>query len=425
MSYTTIQRCRICGGSRLNSILHLGNQALTGVFPKALDEEVEVGPVELVKCDSSTGGCGLVQLRQSYDPDSMYGDNYGYRSGLNQSMVRHLGGRVEAALAAARPEAGDLVLDIGSNDSTTLRAYPAGKFELAGMDPTGKKFARYYPPHVTLVPEFFSAETFRKTFKGRRAKIVTSFAMFYDLESPLGFMQAIYDILADDGVWMFEQSYLPAMIEKMAYDTICHEHLSYYALRQIKWMTDRVGFKIVDVELNDTNGGSFCVTVAKAGSQHATNHAGVDELLAAEEAAGLETMQPFLTFQESVYRHRRELCAFVHHETAAGKSICGYGASTKGNVLLQFCDFTPADIPVIAELNEEKFGRFTPQTRIPILSEADVRRRHPDYMLVLPWHFRSGIVAREAAYLANGGKLVFPLPKLEIVGASTHVRAAA
>ena len=425
MSYTTIDHCRICGTSRLDPILHLGNQALTGVFPRTRNEHVEAGPLELLKCDATAGGCGLVQLRQSYNPDAMYGDNYGYRSGLNQSMVQHLGHRIERALAVADPVAGALVLDIGSNDCTTLKAYPAGTFDLVGMDPTGRKFARHYPPQVKLVPEFFSADTFRQAFPGRRAAIVTSFAMFYDLESPQAFMRAIHEILADEGVWVFEQSYLPTMLGQLAYDTICHEHLSYYALRQIKWMTDRCGFKILDVELNDTNGGSFCVTAAKASSNHVADIRRVEEMLAAEEAAGLDTLKPFVEFREMVYHHRDELCEFVRGEAASGKSIFGYGASTKGNVLLQYCNFKPTEIRGIAEVNEEKFGCFTPQTLIPILPEAEVRRQRPDYMLVLPWHFRNGIVRREAAYLAGGGKLVFPLPTLETVAAPVPVRKAA
>ncbi|HEY2249808.1 MAG TPA: class I SAM-dependent methyltransferase [Planctomycetaceae bacterium] len=423
--YTTVQHCRICGGNRLDPIIHLGEQALTGVFPRSRDEIVESGPLELIKCDSDAGGCGLVQLRQSYNPESMYGDNYGYRSGLNQSMVQHLGHRAERALAFAQPEPGSLILDIGSNDGTTLRAYPSTQFELVGMDPTGKKFARHYPPHVKLIPDFFSAAAFRQAFPGRRAAIVTSLAMFYDLESPQSFTRAIHEILADDGVWVFEQSYLPSMLSQLAYDTICHEHLSYYALRQIKWMTDRCGFKILDVELNDANGGSFCVTVAKTTSKHEANDRQIDELLWAEEAAGLGTHRPFIAFRDAVTRHRDELCDFVRGETASGKSIFGYGASTKGNVLLQYCNFTPDEIRAIAEVNEEKFGCFTPQTLIPILSEADVRRQQPDYMLVLPWHFRNGIVRREAAYLAGGGKLVFPLPTLEMVAAPVPVRTAA
>ena len=212
MLYTAIQRCRICGRPGLEPILDVGEQALTGVFPRSPAEPVEAGPMELVKCDESAGGCGLVQLRHSYTPEKMYGENYGYRSGLNASMVEHLRRRVRLACELARPGAGDVVLDIGSNDGTTLRAYPDCGLTLVGMDPTGKKFARFYPPHVRLVPDFFSAARFEQVACGKKARVVTSIAMFYDLESPQDFMAEVHRVLADDGVWVFEQSYCPAKI---------------------------------------------------------------------------------------------------------------------------------------------------------------------------------------------------------------------
>jgi hypothetical protein len=423
MLYTAVQRCRICGQSGLQSVLHLGDQALTGVFPRSADEPVEAGPMDLVKCDEVRGGCGLVQLRHSYTPEKMYGENYGYRSGLNASMVEHLRRRARLACELARPAAGDVVLDIGSNDGTTLRAYPDCGLTLVGMDPTGKKFARFYPPHVRLVPDFFSASRFEQVANGKKARVVTSIAMFYDLESPQDFMAEVHRVLADDGVWVFEQSYCPAMLEVNAYDTVCHEHISYYALRQIKWMTDRAGFKILDVELNDANGGSFCVTVAKRSAPYAEAGARVAEVLAEEQRRGLGTLRPYLAFRDRVWRHRDELRGFLASARRAGKTVYGYGASTKGNVLLQFCGFTAKDLPAIAEVNEDKFGRSTPGTHIPILPEDEVRALRPDYLLVLPWHFREGILERERAYLEAGGQLVFPLPAIEVVGAAAR-RAA-
>jgi hypothetical protein len=292
------------------------------------------------------------------------------------------------------------------------------------MDPSGPKFAHHYPPHVTLIPDFFAAETFERQYPGRKARIVTSLAMFYDLESPQRFMREVHRILADDGIWVFEQSYLPLMLRENAYDTICHEHLEYYALRQIKWMTDRNGFQILDVETNDVNGGSFCVTVAKEGSARAANAARVEALLAAEDEAGLSTLRPFEQFRDRVFRHRQDLRRTVAEILARGQTVYGYGASTKGNVLLQFCAFSPAQIPAIAEVNEDKFGAFTPATQIPICSEAEVRARKPDYLLVLPWHFRQGIVQRERDYLHQGGKLLFPLPHIEVVERPAVARAA-
>ena len=421
--YREVGSCRICGNEQLDSILHLGEQALTGIFPRGRDS-VPSGPLELIKCDERSGGCGLVQLRHSYQPDQMYGQNYGYRSGLNRSMVEHLGQRVRKAMAIAKPTSGDLILDIGSNDSTTLRAYPDQGLTLVGMDPTGTKFSRYYPPHVQLIPDFFNAQTFTKNFPGRKAKIVTSIAMFYDLENPQDFMSQIHQILADDGIWVFEQSYCPAMLAVNAYDTICHEHVSYYALRQIKWMADRVGLKILAVELNDVNGGSFCVTVAKKNAPYIAADKVVADLISDEDRAGFSTLMPFYAFRERVEHQRNELTQMLKDLRRQGKKVYGYGASTKGNVVLQYCNLTVDDIPAIAEVNEDKFGAFTPGTNIPILSEQEVHALQPDYLLVLPWHFRDHIIGREQPYLNRGGKLLFPLPSVDAVSSARKAVAA-
>lgn len=416
-----IESCRICGSRRLDEILNLGQQALTGVFPKTIHQHVPLGPLELVKC---ADGCGLVQLRHSFPPDQMYGDNYGYRSGLNASMVRHLQGRVGAARERVHPHAGDVILDIGSNDSTTLQAWGDHGYRLIGMDPSGPKFRKYYPDWVDLVPDFFSAASFQKHVGPRRAKVITSIAMFYDLEDPTEFMRQVHACLDDEGIWVFEQSYLPLMIERNAYDTVCHEHVSYYALRQIQWMTERAGFKIVDVELNDVNGGSFCVTVAKSSSSHVANETRVRELLEREEAEGYNGLEVYDRFRDRVFRHRGELKSLLQQLVLGGKRVYGYGASTKGNVVLQFCEVTSRQIPGIAEVNSEKFGAYTPHTRIPIASEADVKALSPDYLLVLPWHFRENILQREQSFLAQGGNLIFPLPELEVVFGRSATRAA-
>lgn len=413
---TEIARCRVCGNPDLAAVLELGTQSLTGTFPASRGQQLLAGPLTLLKCreDLGPGRCGLVQLKHSYDTGEMYGMNYGYRSGLNQGMVRHLGGLVAQVLKRVTPRAGDLVVDIGSNDSTLLRAYPDRVATFLGVDPTGRKFKKYYPADVELIEDFFSAELVSRRFPGRKARVVTSIAMFYDLESPLVFMADIRDTLADDGVWVFEQSYLPSMLRANAYDTVCHEHLEYYGLRQVCWMAERVGLKVLDVELNGANGGSFRVTAAKASSALAPNAPAIEALLKAEAEGGLAGEAPLREFAKRVERLRDELRAFVGRARAEGKTVFGLGASTKGNVILQYCGFTEADIPCIAEVNEEKFGTFTPGTLIPIVSEAEARARRPDYFLVLPWHFKDGIVERERGFVAGGGKLVFPLPELEV-----------
>jgi NDP-4-keto-2,6-dideoxyhexose 3-C-methyltransferase len=408
-AYRAISRCRICGNARLVSILDLGRQALTGVFPKKRSQKITAGPLELVRC---AGGCGLVQLRHSYDKKEMYGRDYGYHSGLNRSMVEHLRDLVREVSRVARPRRGDLVVDIGSNDGTLLGGYAGKGLDLVGVDPTGARFKRSYPKGSRLIVDFFSAKALRARVGAKKAKIVTSIAMFYDLDAPLDFMREIASILEDDGVWMLEQSYLPAMLESTAYDTVCHEHLEYYSLGQIEWMAERAGLRIIDVEVNDVNGGSFCIMLAKRGSSRKPNAARINALSRSE--AALSRSSTYKAFKRAVFEHRAQLIRFLKKAKAEGKVVLGYGASTKGNVILQFCGLTPRDIPCIGEVNRDKFGCFTPGTLIPIVPEAEARARRPDYLMVLPWHFKKFIVAKEAAYRKSGGKLFFPLPKLEI-----------
>ncbi|MEW6481513.1 MAG: class I SAM-dependent methyltransferase [bacterium] len=415
--YKEINKCRICGNTDLVSLLNLGEQTLTGVFPRSKDQLITKGPLELVKCQEDKDGnsCGLLQLRHSYDLNELYGENYGYRSALNKSMVDHLQGKIKKILNMIHLAPGDLILDIGSNDGTLLKAYPHDGLILVGIDPTGKKFKGYYPDYIQLISDFFSAGIVKQNFGKKKAKIITSIAMFYDLEAPMDFMRQVYEVLADDGIWVFEQSYMPTMLEMNAYDTICHEHLEYYCLKQIKWMTDRIGFKIIDVEFNDVNGGSFSITVAKPNSSYKECTSRVDEILSNEENIGLNTLKPYQEFKQRTFKHRDKLRQFIKKIKANNKLMLGYGASTKGNVILQFCNITEEDIPFMAEVNEDKFGCFTPGTNIPIISEKKAKKMKPDYFLVMPWHFKKNFLVREKKYLDNGGKLVMPLPKVEII----------
>ena len=414
--YKKINCCRICGNSNLVSLLHLGEQTLTGVFPKNKTTEITSGPLELVKCFSQNGEdvCGLVQLHHSYDSNEMYGENYGYRSGLNQSMVKHLQSVVAEICKLVELNADDVIIDIGGNDSTLLQAYPSDKgLNLMVIDPTSNKFKQYYPSHINNTADFFSAETYNKIFN-KKAKVITSIAMFYDLEAPMKFVQDIYDVLDDNGVWVFEQSYLPAMVDTTSYDTICHEHLEYYAIQQIKWIFDKIGFKIGDIEFNNINGGSFRITAVKSISSLPIQTEKLNKAIEAENNAGYQGLEIYKTFSENVSKHKIELMALINDLKSQGKKIFGYGASTKGNVLLQYCGITEADIHCIAEVNPDKFGSFTPNTLIPIISEKDAKAQSPDYLFILPWHFRDGIIVRENEFLKNGGKLIFPLPQIEI-----------
>ena len=405
-----IRQCRISGSPNLITVLSLGEQHLTGVFPKSPQEKVTKGPLDLVWCPDS----GLLQLKQTYPVDEMYGENYGYRSGLNNSMVEHLAQKAGFLETFVNLNERDTVIDIGSNDGTLLKSYSRSAKKI-GIDPTGSKFASFYPQEICLIPDFFSASLLADALGGKKARLITSIAMFYDLDSPRDFVMNIHECLADDGVWHFEQSYIPSMLRTNSYDTICHEHLEFYSFRVVKELLQGCGMVILDVQMNSVNGGSFAVTAAKKGTHYRINQPVVDWMLSQEDHLKLDTPRPYRDFEERVFHHRGNLLRLVESLVNDGKKIVGYGASTKGNVLLQFCGLTANHISCIADVNADKHGSFTPGTGIPIVSEAEAQKMKPDYYLVLPWHFRDAILRREKKFRADGGKFIFPLPEIEII----------
>lgn len=408
--YTDISACRICKSGSLTEVFSLGKQSLTGVFPKEPTAAVTSGPVDLVWCSS----CGLLQLKQSYDLGEMYGDNYGYRSGLNASMVKHLTNKVRGLERFVELSNNDLVVDIGSNDATLLKAY-AGKCRKVGIDPTASKFREFYTDDIEVITDFFSARVFRERFPRERARLITSIAMFYDLPDPVTFVRDIRDVLSDDGIWHFEQSYLPAMLRTNSYDTLCHEHLEFYSLRVVKDLLEKCDLRIVDVQTNQINGGSFAVTACKRDAHYPSNLPVINWMLDEEVEMGLHTIEPYLAFARRAERHRQRIVKLLNALVADGKTVLGYGASTKGNVLLQYAGIDRRFLRSVAEVNKEKFGAYTPGTGIPIISEEEARTLKPDYYFVLPWHFRNAILEREKSYLENGGRFIFPLPEIEIL----------
>jgi hypothetical protein len=408
--YSEISKCRISGSTNLVNVLSLGDQYLTGVFPKTKGEKITKGPLDLVWCPDS----GLLQLKQSYNLDEMYGNNYGYRSGLNKSMVDHLTNKVLSIERLVHLTESDFVIDIGSNDATLLKAYQK-KVKKIGIDPTGIKFKEFYTNGIELIPDFFSAKVFSNAFPNAKAKVITSIAMFYDLETPKAFVEDIASVLSDDGIWHFEQSYMPSMLRTNSYDTICHEHLEFYSFKVVKKLLEEGGFRVIDVQMNSINGGSFAITACKKNAHFKSNTQIIDWMLRQENDMGLDTPKPYRDFEERVFKHKKDLLEIIEALVKGGKKIIGYGASTKGNVLLQFCNITVNHIPYIAEVNEEKFGCYTPGTNIPIISENEARAMNPDYFLVFPWHFKHSILEREKEFREKGGKFIFPLPEIEII----------
>lgn len=409
--YKKIQDCRICGGNILHPAMNLGQQALTGRFPGPNEPDPPMAPLELVRC----GDCGLVQLRHSVAVNEMFGDGYGYKSGTNITMRNHLGQLALNVSKVAGLTTGDVVLDIGCNDGTLLTSYAISGLTRLGIDPIAENFRDEYREDLNVASGYFTAEVFASLLPNKKASAITSISMFYDLERPAQFVADIAGALAAEGIWILEQSYLPAMLDKNSFDTICHEHLEYYALAQIDRLVGEAGLRVFDVQLNDINGGSFQVWVCHSSASYAVSSR--VELMRQQEAQlNLLSDEPFAKFRQTVDALKLQVKEFVSSETAKGKKFYVYGASTKGNVLLQNFGLDHSLLSGCADRNPTKWGRRTPGTSIPIVSEEDARLK-ADYFLVLPWHFRDEFVQREARFIADGGALIFPLPTFEVVRA--------
>jgi len=413
-----IRRCRLCGGGQLQTVIDLGPQYIASIFTgdDVTDHLKTRYPLEVVRC-ASKRGCGLVQLRHSVSRKLLYA-HYGYLSGINEAMRANLRDIAEKVERMAGLGPGDLVADIGCNDGTLLSSYQTDGLDRLGFEPADNVSRLAREQGLDVVPTFFSSDAFRQARPDRKAKAVTSIAMFYDLEDPGAFVGNIASILADDGVWVIELSYLPFMLANASYDTICHEHLEYYSLRQITWMLDRHSLKVHGIELNSVNGGSFRLFIRRkeAGPIPAESQQTIRAVEEQEERLGLASDAPYLRFRAQAEKVSRELRALLDQITATGKKVYIYGASTKGNTILQYCGVDKTIIPKAADRNPDKWGRRTLGTDILIISEEQARRESPDYFLVLPWHFIDVFTKREEEFLSRGGKFILPLPDVRVIG---------
>lgn len=410
--------CRVCGSKALTPVINLGDQYLQGSFLKPGKEipPMRKIPLSLVRCDPTKDekACGLLQMEHTVPPEVLY-SAYWYRSGTNKTMKDHLQGIVEDAVSILDKSSGS-VLDIGCNDGTLLGYYPKN-FNRYGVDPSDvaqevdKKMA-------TVIQDMFPSNELLNCVQDTKMDIITSIAMFYDLEDPIAFAQGIKHILAPEGIWIFEMSYMPMMLKMTSYDTICHEHLEFYSLAVIENILTQSGMKVFNVTLNDINGGSlrcYATHVTNFKYKNEKNIQNIRVMHQDEFDLELDTDKPYKNFQDRINVHREELITLLKKLKTEGKKIHIYGASTKGNTILQWCGIDNRIIDCAAERNPDKYGASTLGTNIPIVSEAESRASNPDYYLVLPWHFKDEFIEREREILERGTKLIFPLPKIEIV----------
>ncbi|MBU6157758.1 MAG: class I SAM-dependent methyltransferase [Bacteroidetes bacterium] len=407
--------CRVCGSSSLTPVIDLGPQYLQGSFVKPGKEMPSTRKINcsLVRCNPQLdeNACGLLQMEHSVPPEILYAA-YWYRSGTNTTMRNHLKNIADEALAIVKKD-NCKVLDIGCNDGTLLGYYPQ-HFVKYGCDPSD---VAQEVKGAKVVQDIFPSAELDKVMDGNKLDIITSIAMFYDLEDPVAFVRNIKNALSPEGIWIFEMSYMPRMLELDSYDTICHEHLEYYSLAVLEKIAAKAQMKIFKISFNDINGGSIrCFATHKESGLYysLSDHHFMNEIRQKEFDLELDTDKPYIAFQYRIEKVKDDLQQLLVELKKQGKKVHIYGASTKGNTILQWCDINNMLVEYAAERNPDKYGAYTLGTNIPIISEAESRAMNPDYYLVLPWHFKAEFIEREKEALEKGTGFIFPIPSIDI-----------
>ncbi len=405
MLFSKIKKCRISNDNKLIKIGKLGNFSLTGTFhkKKSLNKKT---PIELVFSKKSK----LLQLAHNYDEKKLFGKNYGYRSSLNKSMISHLKKKKEDLTKIAKPKKNDLILDIGSNDGTLLNLY-TNKFKRYGVDPTAKKFKKFYQKDIKLIPKIFNNNIFNKNIK---FKIITAVAMFYDLRNPIDFCKQIEKNLDREGIFHVEVAYLPDILKLYSFDTFCQEHLTYFSFISFNNLIKQTNLQVIDYKRNQINGGSINFDIAFKNSKFRVKKNKIQKLKNLENKLGIDNPNTFKRFYKDLILKAKIIKSKISEIKKKNKKIYGYGASTKGNVLLQLCNLDNSFIDGIYDVNKEKFNLYTPGSNIKIISEKKIKFNRNDYILLLIWHFKKTILHNFKKYNFKNTKYIWPFPSIKI-----------
>ncbi len=399
--------CRVCKSKNLITVLSLGNIRLS-MFSRG-NRKPSAYPLTILLCKD----CMLVQLKHTTQPELLYTDNYGYRSGINQTMQKELQEIVEKSIAKYGKPAKKLVcIDIGANDGTLLKCYPK-QYKRIAIEPV-KKLAKEAKKHADIVVnDFFSFKSYHKKLNDQKANIITAISCFYDIDEPNTFLDDITKILDPKGIFIIQQNYLAKMLEENAFDNIVHEHLEYYSFHSLENLLERHNLEIFDVELSEINGGSFRTYISFKGKKKISRS--VQNIKDYEKVMKLDKVMTYKNFAKNIITNKKKLLTILNKSIKEGKTIYIYGASTRGNTLLQYYAITKKITPYAVERNKEKWGTKIASVGIPIISEDQARKDKPDFMLVLPWFFKEEFLQREKKYLESGGHFIFPLPQIEVI----------
>ena len=404
--------CRNCNNYKFDNLFSLGNLFFTGKFPSEKKQKIPKGKISLVKCKS----CQLVQLDRKFNPKYLYNKDYGYRSGINKTMINHLKSISKKLTKLTKLKKNDFVLDIASNDATLLNSYKTYGIKKIGIDPIINKFKKFYKKIDYKIADFFSLEAIQEEKITNKFKIITACAVFYDIDKPNKFLKDVSQIIDQDtGIFYLEFQDLLSIIKNNLFDTICHEHLEYYSLKVVKNMIEKNNMKIIDIYKNDINGGSLSLYIAHVNSKVKTVNKNIKKIIIEEKKFKLNEKKTYINFYNKINNIKEKLLKILINLKKNNKTIHGYGASTKGNVLLQYFNIDHNLIDYIADRNPAKNNLYTPGTKIKIITEEKSRKHKPDFYLVLPWHFKKEILIREKKTINKGSRFIFPLPNLKII----------
>ena len=405
-----IKNCRICKSLSFEKLLSLGTMSFTGKFAKTKNSKIPKAHLNLVMCRK----CKLVQLDRNFDPKYLYSGDYGYRTGINQTMTNHVKDIVKQATKIAHPKKHDYVMDIASNDATLLNFY-SSNLTRVGVDPLVNKYKKFYIKVDYKISDFFSYKVLKKKKIKKKFKIISALSMFYDLKAPDLFVKDIKKSLHQEGVFILEHADLLSIVKNCLFDTICHEHLEYYSSKIIINLMKKNSLRVFNIKSNDINGGSMCYFICHNDAKYKSNKNRIKKILIDEKKFKLESKITFVKFFSRINQIGKKLNNLIGKINLKEQKIHGYGASTKGNVLLQYFNISNKSVKFISDRNPLKFGLFTPGTKIKIISEKKSRTMFPNYYLVLPWHFKREILLREKKIRSKGTKFIFPLPNLKVL----------
>ncbi len=393
-------RCRLCKNPNLDPLFSLGEQYINDfVLEKDIGKGVKA-PIDVVHCKN----CDLSQLKHTAPQELLYSRQYWYKSGVTDTMRTELKDIVLELQTRVDLLDGDLALDIGANDGTMLEFYPEHVVTI-GCEPANNLVDELSTRCNRVIHDFWSQESFEAATKDlpkNKAKVITAIGMFYDLDDPITFVSDIEKTLADDGIFVAQLMTSAPMIKNNDLGNLCHEHLEFYSYKSLVYMYEKCGLEIFEVSENSVNGGSYRIYARKLEN---------GSIAYPEEASKSD----LLGFYERVSLIKTQCLDFLIQEKKKGKTIHAYGASTKGNVILQYFNLNTSLIDYASERSPEKYGRYTVGSWIPIISEEESRNLDPDYYLVLPWAFFDEMYEREKKWREKGGKFIVPFPNFRVV----------